>query len=279
MGGCFRTEASSASRVGDQPRHRQVIVRPRAVPQGKIRIRSQIQPSLLCPFPQPGQCVSHDRRVYGGLHACSIGRHKQPGALLAVLHGPAALVNQVMMVGTEQHQIVCAGFAPVQPVLHMVTMQESVVRAAGKNTTAVAQLQHPANCRRYRTRATADVQGCASTVHGHQPTITSHAPKRFRGNVGTVFQGCGQHPVRSQRIEPGPAPESPGPPRPGTARSPASPSHQEVDAVVPLAPPASALRLTSVRPGGRDRSFPTGRLSHRAPSRAASPHCLASPLD
>jgi hypothetical protein len=74
------------------------------------------------------------------------------------------------------------------------------LRTAGEGTTPVAQLQHPANCRRYRTRATADVQGFTIAGHGYQPAITSHPPKRFRGNVGTVFQGGREHAVRRQRI-------------------------------------------------------------------------------
>jgi hypothetical protein len=79
-------------------------------------------------------------------------------------------------------------------------MQESVVGAAGKGTAPVAQLQNPANCRRYRARATADVQGFAGADHGHQPAVTSYTPERFRAKAGAVFQRCCQHSVRCQRI-------------------------------------------------------------------------------
>lgn len=64
-------------------------------------------------------------------------------------------MHQVMMVRTEQDQIIHAGLAPALPVLHMATMQESIVRVGGKSTAPVAQLQHPANCRRYRSPAKA----------------------------------------------------------------------------------------------------------------------------
>ena len=106
--------------IGDSGSNRgsDVIVRPRAVPQGQLRIRSQVQATLVRPFSQPRQCVASDGRAYCGLYACSIGRHKQPGIVLAALPGPAAFVNQVMMMRTQQHQIVRTGLAPVQPVLH-----------------------------------------------------------------------------------------------------------------------------------------------------------------
>ncbi len=45
-----------------QPAHREVIVRPRSVPEGLVRVRAKVQPVLVGPLLQPGQDVSCPRR-------------------------------------------------------------------------------------------------------------------------------------------------------------------------------------------------------------------------
>jgi hypothetical protein len=47
-------------------------------------------------------------------------------------------VDQVVMVGAQEGQVVQGGGASVQPVLEVVAVQEAVVGAAGEGAAAVA---------------------------------------------------------------------------------------------------------------------------------------------
>ena len=61
-----------------------------------------------------------------------------------------------MVVRAQQGKVVQARFAPVQPVLDVVAVQESVVGAPGEGATAVAQEEGAANGRRNGAGAPAD---------------------------------------------------------------------------------------------------------------------------
>ena len=97
-------------------------------------------------------------------------------------------MDQVVMEGTQQRQVGYAGFAPVQPVLNVVAVQEARVRAAREATATVAQGQRAPYRGRNRTRAAADVQFDAVPCRGHHATIAGDAAKRFRGNASPIVQ-------------------------------------------------------------------------------------------
>ena len=138
----------SLRQIQEHRPHRPIVVRPRAVPKRQVRVGAKIDAALFGPFAQEHQ----------GVFACLPGRYRRQGATIrrgecqfavpCPRHRPTTLVNQAVMVRAQQRQVVDAGLAPVQPVANVVAVQESIVRAPGETTTAVAEGQCTANCRR-----------------------------------------------------------------------------------------------------------------------------------
>ncbi len=69
--------------------------------------------------------------------------HEVDLAVLAPLAVEATFMNQMMMMSTEQHQVVQTGFTTVCPVNDVVPVDELVIGATRETATAVSCLQCP----------------------------------------------------------------------------------------------------------------------------------------
>ena len=103
------------------------------------------------------------------------------------------LMHQMMVVFTEQNEVLKIGFSAIGPVLDVMTDHEAMVRAARKATAAVSG--HQGSSYRWRNRACFSpnrqrfARICFLNSDGR--TVARHSPRCFRGNVGTVFYLCG----------------------------------------------------------------------------------------
>jgi len=90
----------------------------------------------------------------------------------------------------------------MQPVLDVVSVDESLVGAPWEPAPLVSNPERSTNRRRNRARAAPDVQNRALVIDNrrHHPAITRHASQRLRGNVRSVFERCPQRPFGRREI-------------------------------------------------------------------------------
>jgi hypothetical protein len=109
----------------------------------------------------------------------------------------AAFMDRPVMRPAQQHQICQARGTAIGPVDDVMSVDEAPLRAAREATAPIADAQRPRNRRRNLPCAPPDVQhvALAILVHARPAAVARHPPRRFRGNVGAVFELAAPPPV------------------------------------------------------------------------------------
>ena len=101
----------------------------------------------------------------------------------------AALVQQPVMRGAEQNEVLLTRRASVDPMLHVVDVGEAGA-ASGKAAPTIASLERSPEPSGHSPRAAPDVADIAVAPVRHRldRRVAREAPRRFRGNAGPVFE-------------------------------------------------------------------------------------------
>jgi hypothetical protein len=113
---------------------------------------------------------------------------------IPIRHGgnpPPALVHQVVVEAAQHEKVRQAGAAPVQPMLHVVGVQEARVGAPREGAAAVAQHQGATEGGWNAAGTPADVQRLPVVLDCHQAAVAGHPAKRFRGKCARQSLGKG----------------------------------------------------------------------------------------
>ena len=158
-----------------------------------------------------------------GVDPAGWGEDREPSS--AEVHAPAVVVDDPVMLGAEQHQVVQGGRAALGPVPDVVGVAPAGwAAAAGERAAAVAHDQRPPQRGRDDPGAAADVEQRAGGVDDRGDSARRRSPA---GGWSPVRAGC----------------RPPGTPRPPAAAAPASPSRG------PRRSASSPARLVAGRSG------------------------------
>ena len=142
-------------------------------------------------------CVAGRDAIYG----CAIRLHESQRAVVENLDANAAFVHGAMMEAAERHEIRGFRFAAVGPVLDVMCIEVTRVRAAGKAAALVARIEDAPQRRGNRARLAPHVERLAVIVFDQATTLASQASRRA---VSAAIEGpCSnsQHPaVRSRNV-------------------------------------------------------------------------------
>jgi hypothetical protein len=111
-------------------------------------------------------------------------------------------VDEAVMGGAEQDEVVGGGEAAVGPVVDVVDVNVEAVGAAGKLAAAISGPQGAPERRGNGARSASGVDRVATSAvkHGDRPSVAGDPPERFRGDAGAVIQGGSQRAIRSKRV-------------------------------------------------------------------------------
>ena len=122
-------------------------------------------------------------------HRDAVGPNKAPAVLKVLLNTKAAFMDERVMSGAQQNQVIDRGLATVRPVLDMMAIEEALVIAAGKRAAMIVTgSYHPGYRFGDDTRLAADAQRLCVVIFGNDDrlTVTAQAPDRFDRQCSTT---------------------------------------------------------------------------------------------
>jgi len=123
--------------------------------------------------------------VSTGRNRPSVRPLEEPAVPVVAFDHESTFVHQLVMLRTQEHQVIEAGFTSGRPVLDMMRIDKACVVTTGECTDLVSGTQCPFDRSGNRARLATDIQGLAVLIftNNHCMPVTAKSFNAFDGEV------------------------------------------------------------------------------------------------